>query len=163
MLMLDAGVGGGLATCPQCLGTFPYRKGKTYCGVNCRVYASRPKQNSECSHDVARENAVFFDKARRIAEMMYELPPFERLGFMKDMIDEARAGNTQLRKLLSNYKLRHADPKNESWMHPWGDRSYMTLAQAADAYCRRFWGTHVTNVVYGRCAEPDDGCDDEKA
>jgi len=100
---------------------------------------------------------LFFDKARRIGDMLYDLPPFERLGFMKDMIDEARAGNTQLRELLSNYKLRHPNPVDEAWMFPRGNREYSTLAQAADRYCWRFWGTHVTNVVYCRCEEPDDG------
>ena len=101
--------------------------------------------------------ALFFDKARRIGDMLYDLPPFERLGFMKDMIDEARAGNTQLRELLSNYKLRHPNPVDEAWMFPRGNRGYCTLAQAADRYCWRFWGTHVTDVVYCRCEEPDDG------
>jgi len=95
-------VGVGLATCPQCPSSYPYRKGTTYCRPTCRVYASRPKQNSEFSITKARQNALFFDKAKRIGDMLYDLPPFERLGFMKVMIDEARAGNTQLRELLSN-------------------------------------------------------------
>jgi hypothetical protein len=155
--VLDDTIGGGLTTCPQCLSSFPYRKGKTYCRPTCRVYASRPKQNSEFSITKKRQNALFFDKARRIGNMLYDLPPFERLGFMKDMIDEARAGNTQLRELLSNYKLRHPHPVDEAWMFPRGNREYCTLAQAADRYCWRFWGTHVTDVVYCRCEEPDDG------
>jgi len=90
---------------------------------------------------------------------MYSLPHFERLGYMKDLIDEARAGNTQLRELLSNYKLRHPHPIDDSWMFTRGCRSYSTIAQAADRYCWKFWGTHVTDVVYCCCDEPYTGED----
>jgi hypothetical protein len=41
-------------------------------------------------------------------------------------------------------------------------RAYPTIAQAADRYCWKFWGHHVTDVVYDRCDEPDDGCENSK-
>ena len=91
-----------------------------------------------------------------MADTLYNLPPSERLGHMKTLIDEAREGNTQLRELLSNYRLRNPS-NNEKWLYARGSREYMTIAQAANAYCYRFWGTHVTNVVYDRCDKPEIG------
>lgn len=91
-----------------------------------------------------------------MADTLYDLPPFERLGHMKDLIDEARAGNAKLRKLLSNYRLRKPS-QDEEWLYARGSRQYMTIAQAANAYCYCYWGTHVTDVVYDRCPEPETG------
>ena len=75
---------------------------------------------------------------------------------MKELIDEARGGNTKLRNLLSNYYLRHPN-KSDEWLYARGSRQYMTIAQAANAYCWKFWGTHVSDVVYDRCDEPETG------
>lgn len=154
--MLDNTDGGGLATCPQCLSQFPYRSNKKYCGATCRQYGNRNKQNSQDSRDKARENYELFDTARLMADRLYDLPPFERLGHLKELIDEARGGNTKLRNLLSNYYLRHPN-KSDEWLHARGSRQYSTIAQAANAYCWEYWGTHVTDVAYNRCDEPETG------
>ena len=154
--MSDTKAGGGLATCPQCHSEMSYRSNKRYCSDKCRQYGNRTKQNSANSPAVARRNYVLFDTARLMADRLYNLPPSERLGHMKALIDEAREGNTQLRELLSNYRLRNPS-NNEKWLYARGSREYMTIAQAANAYCYRFWGTHVTNVVYDRCDEPEIG------
>lgn len=92
-----------------------------------------------------------------MGETYYRLPPQERLGHMQQLIQEARDGNTQLRELLSNWKLRHLHPENDSWMFPFGRRSYGTIAQEAQSYCRRFWGANVDDVVYDRVPEPPTG------
>lgn len=147
----------GLSICPQCSKHFKFRKSKTYCSANCRQYACRPKQNSKCSPTTRQENRMFFDFGLRLAEQLYSLPPEERLGYTKSLIDEARAGNTSLRELLSNYKLLHPDPQNERWMFHRGCRSYCTIAQAAQNYCKRYWNANVGDVVYGRCPEPPTG------
>lgn len=133
------------------------RKDKKYCSDNCRKDFSRLPQNSLSSPTKARKNAEFFDTARRMGERLYDLPPTARLGFMKELIDMARAGNTPLREILSNWKLRHPHPENDSWMFPRGRRSYSTIAQAAQAYCRKFWGANVDDVVYNRVDEPPTG------
>ena len=155
--VFDVIEGNGLATCPQCETQYPFRKGKIYCSPNCRKAASRGIQNSRTSKAKARDNYEFFDTARRMGETLYSLPLSQRLGHMKELIDEARAGNTALREILSNYKLRHPNPKDDSWMFPRGHRAYCTIAQAADRYCRKFWGAYVTDVVYNKVPEPDDG------
>jgi len=152
----DNTTGGGLATCLHCHCEMSYRANKKYCSDQCRQYGNRSKQNSQSSPAKARQNYELFDTARLMADRLYDLPPFERLGHMKALIDEARGGNTQLRELLSNFRLRNPS-NNERWLYARGSREYMTIAQAANAYCYRFWGTHVTNVVYDRCDEPEIG------
>ena len=82
------------ATCPQCETQYPFRKSKIYCSPNCRKAASRGIQNSRTSKAKARDNYEFFDTARRMGETLYSLPLSQRLGHMKELIDEARAGNT---------------------------------------------------------------------
>ena len=78
------------------------RTTKKYCSANCRQKANRNQQNSASSTTKARTNAEFFDRAKRLAEVLYTLPPEKRLGFMQQLIDEARAGNTKLREVLTN-------------------------------------------------------------
>lgn len=149
--------GGGFSTCPQCLAQFRFRKSKTYCRPKCRIYASRPVQNSQNSPTKRRQNLILFDTARLMGERLYSLPPQERLGHMKALIDEARAGNTALREILSNWKLIHPNPQTERWLFPRGSPSYCTIAQAAQNYCKKFWRANVADVVYCRVPEPPTG------
>lgn len=155
--MFEGEDGGGFATCPQCGTEFKYRSNKTYCSTKCRVYGNRAIQNARSSPSKARHNAEFFDTARRMGETFYALPPQHRLGHMQELIREARDGNTQLRELLSNWKLRHPHPEHDSWMFPHGRRVYSTIAQEAQSYCLRFWGANVGDVVYDRVPEPPTG------
>ena len=147
-----------LRLCKHCEGQFEARrKDMVYCSANCRVYASRPIQNSQHSPAKARKNYELFDTAMLMGERLYSLPPFERFGYIKDLIDDARSGNTKLREILSNYKLLHPNPENESWMFPRRCRQYSTIAQAAHIYCWKFWNADVGDVVYCWVPEPDDG------
>lgn len=99
----------------------------------------------------------FFDLARRMAERLYSLPPFQRLGLIREVIALARAGNPALRRLLTHHLLLRPDP-NPSWLfHRRAPAVYLTIAQAADRYCRRFWGHRVADVVSGRAPEPPSG------
>ena len=43
-----------------------------------------------------RENTELYDRAIRLTEMLYSIPPHERVGFMKDLIDRARLGGGSL-------------------------------------------------------------------
>jgi len=147
-----------LRLCKHCECQFEaLRKDRVYCSTNCRVYSSRPIQNSQHSRDKARKNTEFFDTALRMGERLYSLPPFERLGYLKDLIDDARSGNTKLREILSNYKLLRPNPQNEKWMFPRKSRAYSTIAQAAHGYCWLFWEADVYDVVYNLVPEPEDG------
>ena len=86
------------------------------------------------------------------------MPPAERLGFVKDLIDHARAGgDTQLRDILSNFKLLHPNPREDLFLFFRGKSHHLTIAQVASRYCRRFWKADVREVVYGRAPEPPTG------
>lgn len=133
------------------------RKDMVFCGGTCRKAHSRAPQNATYSACKARKNAVFFDTARRMGERYYTMPPGERLGYLRDLIAEARSGNTALREILSNWKLLHPHPINETWIFPRGHRNYSTIAQLAQFYCWRYWGANVADVVYCRATEPPTG------
>jgi uncharacterized C2H2 Zn-finger protein len=143
--------------CPRCQTVFKSRKGKVYCSRKCSSHAARLPQNSKDSPSKARKNAEFFDTAKRLSERLYSLPPSERLGFMQGLIEDARGGNTQLREILSNRKLMRPNPITERWMFHRQTWAYLTIAQAANNYCLRFWRTGVANVVYNRVPEPETG------
>ena len=144
--------------CPQCNGAVFGRRNKIFCTSNCRKRHSEPTRNSYSSPTKRRENSEFFDRALRLAVELYALPPNQRLGFMKDLIDYARLGeDPQLRDILSNYVLLHPHPYNDLHLFPRRSRAYCTIAQAASNYCKRFWRANVRDVVYGRAPEPPTG------
>ena len=133
------------------------RTTKKYCSANCRQKANRNQQNSASSTTKARTNAEFFDRAKRLAEVLYTLPPEKRLGFMQQLIGEARAGNTKLREVLTNQKLLRPNPIEEKHLFHRSDPAYCTIAQAAQYYCKRFWKANVADVAYNRVEEPETG------
>ena len=133
------------------------RTTKKYCSANCRQKANRNQQNSASSITKARTNAEFFDRAKRLAEVLYTLPPEKRLGFMQQLIGEARAGNTKLREVLTNQKLLWPNPIEEKHLFHRSDPAYCTIAQAAQYYCKRFWKANVADVAYNRVKEPQTG------
>lgn len=133
------------------------RTTKKYCSANCRQKANRNQQYSASSTTKARTNAEFFDRAKRLAEVLYTLPPEKRLGFMQQLIGEARAGNTKLREFLTNQKLLRPNPIEEKHLFHCSDPAYCTIAQAAQYYCKRFWKANVADVAYNRVEEPETG------
>ena len=89
--------------CPRCGTPVAGRPNKLYCTANCRKRHREGKRNAALSMAKRRENVELYDRAKRLTEMLYLTPPMERLGFMKDLIDIARAGqHAQLRDILSN-------------------------------------------------------------
>ena len=144
--------------CPKCNNPVTGRPNKIYCSSNCRKRANEFTRNSFCSVTKRRENAEFFDRAKRLAEELYTIPPSKRLGFMKNLIDHARrGGDAQLRDILSNYKLLRPHPLEDRHLFHRRSRSYLTIAQVASRYCRRFWKADVREVVYNRVPDPPTG------
>lgn len=92
-----------------------------------------------------------------MAETIYTLPPAERLGHMKMLIDEARSGNQTIKSVLSNKFLLEVSFDDYPWLFWHRSESYLTIAQGADAYCWRFWGAGVIEVVKGLVEEPETG------
>ena len=144
--------------CPQCSSEVTGRPNKIFCTSNCRKRHSEPKRNSYSSPTKRRENQEFFDRALRLGEELYGIPPNQRLGFIKDLIDHARLGeDCQLQDILSNYKLLHPHPYHDTHLFPKHSRSYCTIAQATSNYCKRFWKADVRLVVYNRVGYPYSG------
>jgi ribosomal protein S27AE len=139
-------------SCPQCGSTFmKRRKDQTYCKDTCRKLTYQKKDraanpmNSQSSQAKRRTNLEFFDTALRLAERLYTTPPHQRLGFMKHLIDTARSGDKKLQDILTNQYLLRDPNKEKSLYYLRRPTCYKTIAQAADAYCRKFWGASVAN------------------
>lgn len=148
----------GRRACPNCGHVFiPRRPNMKFCCANCRKAHSRGKRNSFNSRTTARKNMEFFDTAIRMGNRYYDLPPYERDGHMMELIAEARAGNTKLREILSNWKLLHPNPNHDRWMLPRKSWSHSTIAQEAQFYCWKYWRANVADVVYARVPEPPTG------
>lgn len=151
--------------CKVCQASFKARGGKVYCSKRCSRHALRPIQNSTTLTDEGfpssptkkRKNLEFFDTASLLGDRLYSLPPDRRLGYVQELIAEARGGNVFLREILSNYKLLHPNPVTDRWMFHRACPEYCTIAQAANRYCLKFWGAGVADVVYCRAPEPETG------
>ncbi len=137
--------------CPNCGIEFqPQRRNQKYCQPNCRkgAYQRKDRQknpaNAKSSPTKRRANTELFDFAKRLAEDLYTMKPSERLGFVKGLIDQARGGNQNVREVLTNQLLLYATVEECPWPFHRRSRSFRNITQAANAYCRKFWG--------GRCA-----------
>ena len=162
-ILIDENAGSAQRFCPKCNTQLEGRPNKRFCSSNCRKRYAEPTRNAKFSPTKHRESVEFFDRALRLAEIVYTTPPFERLGLVKQLIDAARYGEDKhLRDILSNRYLLQAHPYREPHLFYRRRRSYLTIAQIARNYCKRFWHADVKEVVYGRAPEPDDGVVDEK-
>lgn len=152
------------AACPKCAATFsPRRKDQRYCSKPCAKAATRNAARGprtvDFSPELRRRSRMHYDKAMRLAEMVYTMPPNKRLGFMADLIRLAREGERTLRNILTDPTLLRASPDDEGLFFRRSPASYRTISQTADAYCRKFWGAGVKAVVTGECLEPPTGED----
>ncbi|MHA6326790.1 hypothetical protein [Roseivivax sp. CAU 1753] len=172
----------GLAAClrKSCDQKFRYRSNKKYCSDRCRKADNRPRRNSHESRSKAREQLELFDRALLLGELLYRhktglhfykfgklqdprqdsldgRPPLERLEFMEQLIQQARAGDAQIRDILSKPHMRRPDPYREPERYPFGNPQYSTIAGAAQAYCKRFWRANVWEVVHNKVATPPTG------
>lgn len=152
------------STCPQCGVSFPYRSNKRFCSPTCRKMHSQEKSrssipaNASNSVTIRRDQAELFDLAVRMAERLYSLPPVERLGYLKDVVDVARNGQSpKVRKLLTFPDLLYPDCNEKRLFWRRSPSAYCTISQATDRYCRKFWSAGVVDVVRGLVPEPPTG------
>lgn len=150
--------------CLYCGETFNRRRrGQAYCSDRCRKNASQRRRRSETprnarfSKEKRDSDRRFFDSAQWYGDRLYSLPPAQRLGFMKELIDLARAGNARLRQIICNKYLLRAGRDRKWLFHNRCPLAYFTIAQAANRYCRLFWKASVRDVVYGLAPEPPTG------
>ena len=76
---------------------------------------------------------------------------------MASLIDAARTSDAQLRSILTDPLLLSASRETPGLFFRRCPSSYKTISQAADSYCRKFWGHGVRTVIYDRCPEPETG------
>lgn len=152
-----------LRACEDCQEPFtPRRKDQRYCSDRCRKNRSQKARrrdvpvNSTFSPSKRQDNRRLFGSAARYAEMLYSKSPGERLGFMKGLIDAARAGDKRLRQILTNQYILNAGP-DQPWLFFPRPEGYYTITQAADRYCQMYWGASVADVINGGLPEPPTG------
>ncbi len=151
-------------SCPACGNDFLYRSNKKFCSASCRKASSqrdRRKQrpaNAANSRSIRREQHEIFELADRMAETLYTMPPGQRLGYIEEIVQLARSGRCpQVRKILTNPDLILPNPDKKHLFYR-GCRSYCTISQAADRYCRNSsWSAGVAEVVRGEVPDPPTG------
>lgn len=153
------------AICPECEGEFPFRSNKRFCSSKCRKAHAQKKDreanpiNAANSWAEKREQKEDFDLAMRMAEALYTLPPTDRFGYIEEVIQRARSGKSgRLRRILTNPDLIWPNPAKQYLFFRRAPRSYCTISQAADRYCRHSpWRAGVQEVVRGDAPEPETG------
>lgn len=151
-------------TCPHCGGRFPFRRNKRFCSATCRKLNSQQQArslrpaNASNSRSIRRDQEELFDLAMRMAERLYTMPPGQRLGYVKEVVDLARSGRCpKVRKVLTLPALIRPDKSRKGLFWRRSPATYCTISQAADFYCRKFWGAGVVDVVRGVASEPSTG------
>ena len=150
--------------CAECDATFLQRnKNQKYCSSRCRKdryqRADREKYptNAATSPATARRQYEFYQRALDLAEQLYSLPPNQRLRFINSLVEAARTDDRVLANIFTNPKFLYPDLEEKWIFYRRCPRSYVTISQAANAYCHRFWGAPVTEVVRGSVPEPATG------
>jgi hypothetical protein len=134
-----------LLVCPKCGAEFaPKRRDKKYCSSSCAKAATRNDTRGERRAENKVADEVHYERAMRLAEMVYTTPLTEQLGVMKCIlgivIDEAG-----LRRILSDPKLLKAHPANDKRLfYGGGDK---TISQAASAYTQMFFGVSIQTYL----------------
>ena len=105
------------ATCPECGAIFPARSNKRFCSASCRKASSQKKRraktpvNATHSKQCRRDQHELFNLAMRMAETLYTMPPFERLGYLEEIVQLARSGRCKkTKKVLTMPALLYPDP-----------------------------------------------------
>ena len=131
-------------TCPTCNIRFkPKRSNQKYCSRPCQKNATRGSRSVEAKV----RNELHYCRALNLAELVYTAPIGERLGIMKTIVETAREHDAVLRNILTDPTLLGASPTDRHLFHRRSPGSYRTISQAADAYCRKFFGLSVKEYL----------------
>lgn len=126
--------------CPNCTISFdPKRRSQKYCSTACQKNASRGSRAIENTY----RNKMHYIRARDLAELLYTAPVDQRLGVMKGILEAAREHDAALRNILTDPVFLGASRDDKYLFHRRAPGSYQTISQAANAYCRKFFGLSV--------------------
>lgn len=165
------------APCPACgQGFTRSRKGQRFCSRRCQKSSSHnAARGSRKSCDAPTRRGDLQRKYELLHELnqrYYTMPPDQRLGFVSELLDQARAGNIRLREIfttpdfiafhpLRRRGTRHGDVADDlarrrrlSFRRC---RSYPPVTVIADRLCRRLCGGRVYDWVSGRLPDPETG------
>lgn len=137
-------------TCKQCGVAFcAQRKSAQFCDATCRKAHSRNgiPVNRNTSREQKRREDEFFDQHMRMCEVYYGLAPKERPAYLLGLIDKARQGDTQLRRILTNYVLLRNTEIMPRVIHWRGSKNYPTIAQEAHAFCKWHFDAGIAYVL----------------
>lgn len=125
-------------TCPSCEEEFdPKRKNQTYCSRPCQKSASHNTARGGRAGENKARSASQYERAGRLAEMLYSVAPTERLGLMKYILSFV-SHDAGLRNILTDLQLLKAKPRADSRKN---------IAQAASAYTFKFFGVSIQTYI----------------
>ncbi len=136
-------------TCPGCGTSFePKRSNQRYCDSACQKKATRNSSRSDRTIENLEAIRLHYDRAIRLAEMLYKVPINERLGVMKDILDSAELPEqANIRRILTDPKLLKAHPRNIDDKGLFLDGRHKTISQAATTYTYKFFGISIQTYL----------------
>lgn len=148
-----------LPECPRCGITFqPKRRNQRYCTTDCQKKASR---NSARGSTSATDSADRRHTKRRqratlawLNETYYTTPPGQRLGLLKEWLDTGRAGDTQMKSVLTRPDFLRRQEQGACFRY---NLAYPPVPYLADRFAKRFLGCTSGEWLSGRAAEPETG------
>lgn len=152
-------------TCYQCGVVFhAQRKTAKFCDPVCRKAAhevtrrgirKRDSQNRRTSPEQARREDRFFEAHMRMCETYYCLPPMERPAYLFGLITQARQGNSQIKRILTNHLLLRPSGQLQRRVIFWRAASnYPTIAQEANTFCKWHFGAGIKLVIENPSRKP---------
>ena len=132
-------------TCPKCATEFrPKRKDKRFCSRECQKASSNNASRGSRYGENKARSYRHYERAMRLAEMVYSVAPHERLGVMKDILSHA-PHDAGLRNILSDPSLLKAHPASDNGLFFRGRTK--TISQAANAYTQMFFGVSIRTYL----------------
>lgn len=124
--------------CPRYSTEFqPKRANQKYCSQACQKAGSAHTARGLRTKEKNTVNYFHYDRAGRLAEIVYAVPPSERLGMMKDLLTTAEH-DARLRNILTDPKLHKVPPRGNNRRN---------IAQAASAYTKKFFGVSIKTYL----------------
>ena len=137
--------------CPGCSTAFtPKRSNQRYCTRECQRSASRNASRGDRTKENTARSWQHYERAHRLAEMIYTTPPQERLGMMKHIL-EFIPQDAGLRNILTDPELHLETPRPDNRLN---------ITKAANAYTQTIFGVSIKSYVKAVCAgqEPKSVC-----
>lgn len=136
--MLDSVESTSMSTCPKCSAEFtPSRSNQKYCSKPCQKATARNTSRGSRTVENKARSGRHYERASRLAEMVYSMPREQRLGVVKDILSFV-SHDAGLRNILTDVDLLKQAPRKDQ---------RKTIAQVANIYAKMFFGMSITAYV----------------